>query len=191
MKRYPVQAFALLCLSLVLGSCTGIPDGVEPVTGFELERYLGDWYEVARLDHRFERGLSDVSANYSRRADGGLDVLNRGYDAAAGEWREAKGKAYAAGKPGEGRLKVSFFGPFYGGYNIVELDRESYRYSLVVGPDRSYLWILARSPTLEVAVVQRLVARATELGFATDELIYVDHREGNAVDDARQNAPPE
>ncbi len=177
MKRFSAEARWLTCLGALLVSCTGMPDGVAPVTGFEVERYLGDWYEVARLDHRFERGLSDVSATYSRRADGGIDVLNRGYDAAAGEWREAKGKAYPSGEPGEGRLKVSFFGPFYGGYNIIELDRESYRYSLVAGPDRSYLWILARSPALDDTIVRRLVARARELGFATDELIYVEHRQ--------------
>lgn len=176
-RRFSLRACAVVCMGAFLASCTGIPEGVEPVNGFELERYLGDWYEVARLDHRFERGLSDVSANYSRRADGGIDVLNRGYDAVAGEWREAMGKAYPSGEPGEGRLKVSFFGPFYGGYNIIELDRESYRYSLVAGPDRSYLWILARSPALDDAIVRRLVARARELGFATDELIYVEHRE--------------
>jgi apolipoprotein D and lipocalin family protein len=158
-----------------VAACTGTPSGVEAITGFELDRYLGTWYEIARLDHRFERGLSSVTANYSLREDGGVAVINRGYDAESGEWKEAVGKAFFVDEPDIGKLKVSFFGPFYGGYNIVELDQQNYRYSLVVGPTRSYLWILARSPHLDPAMVERLVAKAQSLGFATEELIYVTH----------------
>ncbi|MDJ0778729.1 MAG: lipocalin family protein [Gammaproteobacteria bacterium] len=157
----------------LLAACTGIPDGVKAVDDFELEQYLGTWYEVARLDHRFERGLSNVTANYSLRDDGGVAVVNRGYRGDTGEWDEANGKAYFVDAPNVGRLKVSFFGPFYGGYNVVAVDPA--RYSLVVGPDRSYLWILSRTPSLEDAVLTELVARAERLGFATDELIYVEH----------------
>jgi apolipoprotein D and lipocalin family protein len=156
-------------------SCTGIPDGVQAVEDFELQNYLGTWYEIARLDHRFERGLSSVTATYSLRDDGGVKVVNRGYDADAAEWDEVVGKAYFIGDTDVGRLKVSFFGPFYGAYNVVALDRQDYRYSLVVGPNRSYLWILARSPDLDRAIVQRLVDKAEQLGFATDELIFVRH----------------
>ena len=162
-----------LALALLLPGCSGIPDGVEPVTGFELERYLGTWYEIARLDHRFERGLSDVTATYSLRDDGGVRVVNRGYSVKNGEWEEAVGKAFFVDAPDVGRLKVSFFGPFYGGYNVVAVDPA--RYSLVVGPDRSYLWILSRTPSLEDAVLSELVAKAGALGFATDELIFVEH----------------
>ena len=161
----------------MLSACTGTPEGVEVVDNFELEPYLGTWYEVARLDHRFERGLSNVTANYSMRDDGGVKVVNRGYRVDKGEWDEANGKAYFVDEPNVGRLKVSFFGPFYGGYNVVALDPE--RYSLVVGPDRSYLWILSRTPDLDKAVLDELVAKAESLGFATDELIYVEH---DAVD---------
>ncbi len=164
----------LLCL-LFLGGCTGIPDNASAVQGFELDRYLGTWYEIARLDHRFERGLSEIQAEYSLRDDGGVQVINRGYDREAGEWRSAEGKAYFIGEPDVGRLKVSFFGPFYGAYNIIELDRENYRYSLVVGPDTSYLWILSREPTLDAATLERLVAKAGKLGFAVDALIYPEH----------------
>jgi apolipoprotein D and lipocalin family protein len=156
-------------------SCTGIPDGVQAVEDFELQNYLGTWYEIARLDHRFERGLSSVTATYSLRDDGGVKVVNRGYYADAAEWDEVVGKAYFIGDTDVGRLKVSFFGPFYGAYNVVALDRQDYRYSLVVGPNRSYLWILARSPDLDRAIVQRLVDKAEQLGFATDELIFVRH----------------
>lgn len=162
-------------LILGLNACVGIPDGVEPVSGVELEKYLGTWYEIARLDHSFERGLSNVTATYSRRDDGGIRVINRGYNAEEKAWDEAEGKAYFVGETDVGQLKVSFFGPFYGGYNIIELDKENYQYSLVAGPDRSYLWILARQPELEAATLQHLVAKADALGFATDKLIYVSH----------------
>ncbi len=169
MKR--VLAISLLLLS----GCTGIPEGIEPVQNFELDRYLGTWYEIARLDHRFERGLTNVSANYSLRDDGGVAVSNRGFDTRAGEWDEAEGKAYFVDEPDVGRLKVSFFGPFYGAYNVFELDREGYDYAVVAGPNRSYLWILARTPDIEESLVDELVAKAAEAGFATDELIFVEH----------------
>ena len=158
----------------VLAGCTGVPEGVETVDGFDLDRYLGTWYEIARLDHRFERGLSDVTATYSMRDDGGVRVVNRGRNE-EGEWDEAEGKAYFVDASDQGRLKVSFFGPFYGGYNVIELDKAGYQYSLVSGPDRSYLWILARTPELDQATLDRLVSKARDLGYPVDELIYVDH----------------
>jgi apolipoprotein D and lipocalin family protein len=155
--------------------CAGIPKGVEPVDGFVLERYLGRWYEIARLNHSFERGLNNVTAEYSMRDDGGVRVLNRGYDSRKDVWKEAEGRAYFVENPSVGRLKVSFFGPFYGGYNILELDRKGYEYALVAGPTRSYLWILARDPWLDEAVARRLADRAAKLGFAVEELIFVEH----------------
>jgi len=167
--------FLVLALGILLTGCTGIPERVSAVEGVELERYLGRWYEIARLDHSFERGLSNVSATYSWREDGGIRVLNRGYNAASGEWEEAVGKAYAIDRSDVGRLKVSFFGPFYGGYNIIALDKVNYSYSLVCGPDRSYLWILARTPQLDAVVLQDLLRQARALGFATDKLIMVSH----------------
>ena len=173
-----------LTLVLFVAGCLGTPDGVQPVAGFELERYLGTWYEIARLDHSFERGLSRVTANYRPRDGGGVEVINRGFDAESGDWRETQGKAFLVGDPGVGALKVSFFGPFYGAYNIIALDRDGYEYAMVCGPDRSYLWILARDPELEDAVVQRLVSQAESLGFATADLIFVDHRPGSEDPDA-------
>ncbi|MDX1509331.1 MAG: lipocalin family protein [Woeseiaceae bacterium] len=155
--------------------CTGIPDGASVVDDFELDRYLGTWYEIARLDHRFERGMSNVTATYSLRDDGGVDVVNRGYLDKKGEWKEARGKAYFNGPSDEGRLKVSFFGPFYGAYNIIELDKAGYRYALIAGPDTDYLWILSRTPELDADIVESLVAKASSLGFNTDALIYVEH----------------
>jgi len=172
--RYALRRklFGLCLLLLLLAGCTGIPDGVRPVTGFQLERYLGTWYEIARLDHSFERGLTDVSATYSRRQqDGGVDVLNRGYDAAKGQWKEARGRAYFLDSTEVGSLKVSFFGPFYAGYHVFALDPD-YRWALVAGYDHDYLWILARERQLPADTLEDLLARAGKAGFATDALIF-------------------
>lgn len=163
-------------LSLLLTACSGLPEGVTPVGNFELERYLGKWYEIARLDHSFERGLSRVTAVYSLREDGGVRVVNRGYSEEKKAWKEAVGRAYFVNGPDQGYLKVSFFGPFYGSYVVVDLDRAGYEYALVCGPDRSYLWILARSPELGQDVKDNLVAKASSLGFDTRKLIWVEQR---------------
>jgi apolipoprotein D and lipocalin family protein len=173
-KQNKRTILAALFLTLQSG-CTGSPDGVTVVTDFEIGRYLGTWYEIARLDHSFERGLSAVTANYSLRDDGGVRVVNRGYNEQSGEWDEAIGKAYFVAASDIGQLKVSFFGPFYGGYNIIELDKSGYQYSLVAGPDRDYLWILSRTAQMQPDVLQSLINKASELGFATDELIFVEH----------------
>ena len=171
-----VTLTTLICLSAALqAGCAGIPDGAVAVNEFELDRYLGQWYEVARLDHRFERGLSNVTATYSMREDGGVSVVNRGYRTDKREWEEATGKAYFIGKPDVGQLKVSFFGPFYGGYNIIELDKADYQYALVAGPDRGYLWVLSRTPQLDPTTLSVLIKKASSLNFPTDQLIYVDH----------------
>ncbi|PJG60432.1 lipocalin family protein [Aeromonas cavernicola] len=160
-----------LLTGLLLTACTGLADGVRPITGFQLERYLGTWYEIARLDHSFERGLEQVSATYSLRDDGGVKVVNRGREA-NGSWREAEGKAYFVDKPDEARLKVSFFGPFYGGYNVIDLDPD-YQLSLVTSYNHDYLWILSRQPNPPQKQLDAVVAKAKKLGFATDKLIWV------------------
>jgi len=168
----------LLCLLFpLLSACTGVPMGLEPVGGFDLERYLGLWYEIARLDHSFERGLSRVTATYALRKDGGVDVLNRGYNGEKDSWKEARGKAYFVGEPTVGSLKVSFFGPFYGGYNVIRLG-EDYAYAVVCGPSRDYLWILSREPRMDQSLLDGLVEFAKGAGFATEELIFVEHGEG-------------
>ncbi len=164
-----------LFLFLLIAGCTGLPQGVKPVENFQLNRYLGKWYEIARLDHSFERGLTRVTADYSMRDDGGVRVFNQGYSEAKKEWKTAEGKAYFISESDKGHLKVSFFGPFYGSYIILELDHEAYQYSLVCGPDRDYLWLLSRSPVLDERIKTRLIDRAAELGFDTDKLIIVSH----------------
>jgi len=166
-----MRLLSCLALIMLLSGCVGIPDNIKPVEGLDAQRYLGTWHEVARLENRFETGLEQISAQYSLREDGGLRVLNRGYNPEEKRWKEAEGKAYFVGSPTQGRLKVSFFGPFYGAYNIIALD-ENYGWSLVCGPDRSYLWILARTPRLPDSVLSELVSKAKSLGFETDRLIY-------------------
>ena len=164
---------ALVCALALAGCATAPPDGVQPVTGFELKRYLGRWYEIARLDHSFERGMSDVNATYALQDDGSVQVINRGYDTQRQAWKEAIGRALFIGDRQTASLKVSFFGPFYGGYHVIALDQQNYRWSLVAGPDRDYLWILARDKTLPADIREQLVRLARELGFATDRLIWV------------------
>jgi apolipoprotein D and lipocalin family protein len=162
-------------LPALLAGCVSVPSGIKPVTDFDVTRYLGTWYEIARLDHSFERGLTNVSATYARRRDGGINVLNKGYDERSGRWKQAKGRAYFVGEPTTAFLKVSFFGPFYGSYVVMALDRDDYAHAMVCGPNRSYLWILARDRKLDQPTLDALVAQAEDLGFNTSELIFVTH----------------
>lgn len=166
---------AALIVLIVLGGCTGIPKGLTPVTDFEPDRYLGKWYEIARLDHSFERGLSNVSATYSRAEGEMLTVVNRGYDRRKEKWKEIEGKAKLLKGPDVGSLKVSFFGPFYSGYHIIVLDTKNYSFAMVAGFSRDYLWILSRQPALDETTLADLVSKARQWGFETDQLIYVDH----------------
>jgi len=164
-----------IILSLSLCSCLGLPKGVKPVEGFDLNKYLGKWYEIARLDHSFERGLKTVTAEYSMRDDGGVRVLNKGFSSSENKWKKAEGKAYFAKEPGVGYLKVSFFGPLCGSYVVFELDKEDYQYAFVAGPNKSYLWLLSRTPVASKELLDRFVKRSEELGFDTDSLVFVDH----------------
>jgi len=165
----------LACSLVLLAACVGVPKGITPVDGFDESRYLGTWYEVARLDHSFERGMSNVTATYSVREDGGIDVLNRGYREDEGEWDEAKGRAYFVEDRQTGYLKVSFFGPFYGAYVVFGLDKQDYGHAFVAGPNRDYLWLLARTPEVEETVMAQFLERAGALGFATEALIFPSH----------------
>ncbi|GGB50587.1 hypothetical protein GCM10011502_24640 [Oceanisphaera marina] len=162
----------LMCLIGLLAGCTGMPDGVSPVQNFDAKRYLGTWHEIARLDHSFERGLEQVTAEYQLRDDGGIQVINRGVDADSGERKQAQGKAYFVNDEQEAHLKVSFFGPFYGSYVVFELD-DNYEYAFVSGYNHDYLWLLAREPEVSPQLKAQFVDKAKVLGFATKELIWV------------------
>ena len=162
--------------SLFLSGCLGMPESVTPVKEFELDRYLGKWYEIARLDHPFERGLEQVTAEYSLREGGGVLVKNRGFSMEKNKWSETEGKAFFVGKSSEGYLKVSFFGPFYGSYVVFELDKDNYQYAFVSGPNTSYLWLLSRTPTVEADLLSQFIEKAKNLGFETDKLIYVKQK---------------
>ncbi|CFQ38122.1 outer membrane lipoprotein Blc [Yersinia bercovieri] len=164
---------SVLMATLLSVACSVTPPkDVKIVDNFQLPRYLGTWYEIARLDHSFERGLDHVTANYSPRDDGGVKVINRGYNANKQQWQESVGKAYFIGSPQQASLKVSFFGPFYGGYNVIDLDDE-YQHALIAGPNRDYLWILSRTPTIDSQTRDRLVAVAKNYGFPVEDLIWV------------------
>jgi apolipoprotein D and lipocalin family protein len=181
-----MKKLLLLLLTLPLIACMGVPDNVKVVESVDANQYLGTWYEISRLDHRFERGLEQVTANYSKNEDGSIKVINRGYNPKDQAWEEAEGKAYFIDPPNKdgtytGKLKVSFFGPFYGAYNIMVLDKPYYNYVMVCGPDKSYLWILSRTPQLTYPIKQELIAEANKLGFDTASLIHV-----NQVPDTRE-----
>ncbi len=167
MKRF------LWLFLLGLCGCAQIPEGVVAIKGFDVNRYLGTWYEIARLDHSFERGLVNVSATYSLNADGSVRIVNRGFDPKLNRWKEAEGRARFISGSDLGQLKVSFFGPFYGGYNIFGLDERDYSYALICGNTKSYLWILAKQSELPKTVLTSLTQKAKSLGFDTDALIYV------------------
>ncbi|HBN89504.1 MULTISPECIES: lipocalin family protein [Rheinheimera] len=162
----------IFILLITLPGCTGKPHNVMPVSPFTLERYLGQWHEIARLDHRFERGLTDVTANYSLREDGGVKVINRGFNAEDNAWEQAEGKAYFVGNSNTGALKVSFFGPFYGSYNVARLN-DDYSMALVIGPSLDYAWLLSRSKTPAQTQCDAFMQTATDLGIKPESWIWL------------------
>lgn len=173
MKITTLLSFSFL-VTLFFSACSSIPQGATAITPFEKEKYLGKWYEIARMDFKFEKNLNNTTAEYAVREDGKISVTNKGYNYVTGEWKEAVGKAKFAGDENIAMLKVSFFGPFYSGYNVIALD-ENYTYALVAGKDLSYLWILSRATTVPESVITEYLKIAQELGYHTDELIWVEH----------------
>jgi len=155
-------------------SCANIPEGAVAVKPFDSGKYLGKWYEIARLDFRFERGLTNTTANYSLNKDGSILVENRGYNTIKKEWLKAIGKAKFVGAKDEAKLKVSFFGPFYSGYNVIALD-DQYKYALIAGRSLDYLWILSREKTITEATKQAYLNLAKNLGYDIEALIWVEH----------------
>jgi len=159
-----------------LFSCKSIPKGVDAVQNFDAAQYLGQWYEIARFDFRFERNMNNTTANYSLNPNGTIKVVNSGYNYVTKQWSEANGKAKFVKNPNTAMLKVSFFGPFYGGYNVIALDPE-YKYALISGQNKGYLWILSREKTIPENIRTEYVNKAHSLGFDTSKLIWVEHNQ--------------
>ena len=167
----------LATLSLFL-SCSSLPEGAKPVENFDKEKYLGKWYEIARLDVSFEKNLNNTSAEYSLNEDGTIRVVNRGFNTKKKKWTKAVGKAKFVEDENIGRLKVSFFGPFYGGYNVVALDPE-YKYALVAGSSLKYLWLLSRETYVPDKVKSDYLQIAEEIGYNTADLLWIEHDKSN------------
>ncbi len=170
----PIKVATMLLITLLLSGCLGVPNNIQPVKNFDVDRYVGKWYEIARMDHSFERGLSQVTAEYRKRNDGGITVINRGFSDEDQTWDQAEGKAYFVEDDSTGYLKVAFFWPFYAAYVVYELDQENYQYAFVTGPKKSYVWFLSRTPQVSPELKQRFIQQAQTLGFDTRALIWVD-----------------
>jgi apolipoprotein D and lipocalin family protein len=144
---------------------------LETVSYVDLNRYVGQWYEIARYHHKFQKGCVRSKATYTLRDDGKITVLNECYDKSfSGKLRTAKGKAWVVDKNTNARLKVSFFWPFAGDYWVIDLG-ENYEYAVIGHPTRKYLWILSRTPTLDEEVLQGILKRLEKQGYNTAELI--------------------
>ncbi|MEW6086799.1 MAG: lipocalin family protein [bacterium] len=169
-----MKKLIFLGLFLFSAGCVGIPGDLKAVDGFDINKFTGTWYEIIRLDNKFEKGLTNVSATYTLRKDGGIDIVNNGFNIDTKKWVSVKGKAYFVSSPGTGRLKVSFSWPFYTGYNIIFLDKENYSYALVCGNNKSYFWILARDMALSIDRANELIDVARNLDFDVDKCVIVD-----------------
>ena len=159
---------------LLFNSCTPkIPKGAVALSNFDSEKYLGKWYEIARLDFRFEKDLNNVTADYSKKANGAIKVLNRGFNSKKNKWVEAEGEAKPVGDKEVAKLKVSFFKPFWSGYNVIDI--EDYTYALVAGDSLNYLWILSREKTIPDEIKERFLNKATGIGYDIQKLVWVEH----------------
>jgi apolipoprotein D and lipocalin family protein len=151
------------------------PSTVTSVRGFDLKRYEGRWYEIARLDHPFERNQTNVTATYSASPDGGMLILNRGYDTKSQKWKTADGHAKMVGDPGTGSFKSKVYSPFYATYHVIALDQKNYSHALVSSEDKDHLWILSRSPYMNERTLAELKSKAASLGYPVQDLIMVSH----------------
>ena len=151
-----------------------IPDYVELIDGFDVQQYMGKWYEIARLDFKYEKDLSHVSATYFLNKKGMIEVFNRGYNYKEKKWKEAQGKATFNDQKDKSALKVSFFGPFYSGYNVVMMDPD-YETALVFGEKHDYMWILSRNKTIPEHVKQKFLDYAQQKGYNISQLVWTNH----------------
>lgn len=166
-------------IAFVLYSCgSTIPKKAIAVTNFDKAKYLGKWYEIARLDYKWERNLDNVTAEYSLNDNGTIRVDNKGYDVKKDRWEQSIGKAKFVKKDNVGMLKVSFFGPFYSGYNIIAVDSD-YKYALVAGESLKYMWILSRETTMPESIKADFLIKAQEIGYNISDLVWVNHDKAN------------
>ena len=157
---------------LIFSSCSvKIPEGATAVNNFEKEKYLGKWYEIARLDFKWEKNMEQVTAEYSLKDNGHIKVDNKGYNYVKKEWKQSIGEARFVEDEKTSRLKVSFFKPFWAGYNVIDLAGD-YQYALVVGDDLDNMWILSREKTIPEDIKQRFLTKARSLGYKTEELVW-------------------
>ena len=171
--KFP-SVFILFITLFGFFSCDTIPEGVTAVAPFAKEKYLGKWYEIARLDFKYEKNLNNTTAEYSINDDGTIKVINRGYDIKDKKWEEAIGKAKFVDDDKIAMLKVSFFRPFYSGYNVIAIGPD-YKYALVAGESFKYLWILSREQTIPNDVKDKYLKIAAEAGYTTSDLVWVEH----------------
>lgn len=171
-KNFCVLIMIVFILNLT--SCSTIPQNAVAVKPFNKEKYLGKWYEIARLDFKFEKDLNNTTAEYSLREDGKIKVVNKGYNTKKEKWSQAIGKAKFVGNENIAMLKVSFFGPFYSGYNVIAID-DNYKYALVAGKNKKYLWILSRETTIPENIKQNYLKIAQDIGYNTSDLLWVIH----------------
>ncbi|MDD4847415.1 MAG: lipocalin family protein [Bacteroidales bacterium] len=167
----------LINISLIMFtflSCSKIPSQVVAVKPFYIEKYLGKWYEIARIDFKYEKDLNNTTAEYSLNDDGTVKVDNKGYNTKKGEWQQAIGKAKFTGDHNVGMLKVSFFGPFYSGYNVIAIDPD-YKFALVAGSNYKYLWILSRETTIPESIKSEYLKIAQDGGYDVSDLIWIEH----------------
>jgi len=152
-----------------------IPKGAVAVKPFKVDKYLGKWFEIARMDYHFEKHIDYATAEYSQDEEGNIIVTNRGYNYKKQEEVEKTGKAVFAGSPDEAKLKVSFFGPFWAGYNVIAIDSK-YKYALVAGRNRNYLWLLSKETSMPEKVIESYLKQAEELGYNTSKLVWTKHK---------------
>ena len=171
-----LKSILTLILFFGISACATIPKSATAVDSFQKEKYLGKWYEIARMDFKFERDLNNTTAEYSLNENGTIKVDNNGYNTKDKEWSQAIGKAKFVSNDTKAMLKVSFFGPFYAGYNVIAID-DNYQYALVAGKDLSYLWILSRETTIPESIRTEYLKLAESIGYKTSELIWVEHDE--------------
>lgn len=162
--------------ALAMKAMTRIPKGVEAVKPFDINKYMGKWYEIARMDYIFEKNLSNCTAEYTMDENEEIHVVNRGYNYKKNRMEESEGKAQFVDSPDEARLKVSFWGPFYSAYNVIAIDKD-YKNALVAGKDFKHLWLLSRESTMPEETIEYFLQQAESFGYDTSKLIWVDQNE--------------